>query len=196
MSARNRELLTLLLAGLVASDRVRERVDRRRSAARPGVAPVRGAPRRRLPRRPSRRARHRPRRRSDAAAACRAPLRDRADLRLPHRAGGRAEAARLGRDRRPRLRARPRLAALRLPRPRALQVRLRGLGDRAPDAALRAGARRADQRRQALGERRATPVPAWRDREDLPRHLPRRVPPRQAGGARAGPPEGLRAAPC
>ena len=58
------------------------------------------------------------------------------------------------------------------------------------------GLGRADQRGQALGERRAAPVPARRDREDLPRHLPRRVPPRQARGARPGPAEGLRAAAC
>ena len=46
--------------------------------------------------------------------------------------------------------------------------------------------RAARQRRQALDPGRAAPVPARRAREDLPDHLPRRLPARQARGARAG----------
>ena len=97
--------------------------------------------------------------------------------------------------RRPRVRARARLAPVRLPRPRALQVRLRRLGDRAADAAVRPGARHPGQRREALGRHRPAPLPAGRDREDLPRHLPRGLPARQARGARPRPAEGLRPAP-
>ena len=51
-----------------------------------------------------------------------------------------------------------------------------------------------DQRRPPLGEGRLVPVPAGRAGEDLPDHLPRRLPARQARGARAGPAQGLRAA--
>ena len=54
----------------------------------------------------------------------------------------------------------------------------------------------ADQRGQALGGDRAAPVPARRDREDLPGHLPRGLSPRQEGVARARPDEGPRPAPC
>ena len=46
------------------------------------------------------------------------------------------------------------------------------------------------QRRAALGPRRRLPVPAGRARQDLPDRLPRRLPAREARGARAGPPEG------
>ena len=50
------------------------------------------------------------------------------------------------------------------------------------------------QRRAPLGEGRPVPVPAGRAREDLADRLPRRLPAREARGARAGPAEGLRAA--
>ena len=43
-------------------------------------------------------------------------------------------------------------------------------------------------------QRRPAPVPAGRAREDLPDRLPRRLPAREARGARAGPAEGLRPA--
>ncbi len=85
MSARNRELLTLLLAGLVASTAFASAWIARRGADRPGLAAVRGAPRAGSSSRPPRRARDRPRGRPDAAAARGAPLRDRPGLRLPHR---------------------------------------------------------------------------------------------------------------
>ena len=78
-------------------------------------------------------------------------------------------------DRRPRVRARARLAPLRLPRARALQVRLRRLGDRAADAARPCRGSAPGQRRQALGQGRPAAVPARRAREDLPDHLPRRA---------------------
>ena len=78
------------------------------------------------------------------------------------------------------------LAALRLPRARALQVPLRDLGRRPAAAAVGAGARPPGQRRQALDQGRADAVPAGRAGEDLPDHLPRRLPARQARVARAG----------
>ena len=176
-------------------DGLRERVDLRARDGRLRLAALGGAAGRDLPRRPRRRALDGARRRPDAAAARRAHLRDRARLRLPDRTGGRPSPARLDRGRCRRLRARALLAALRLPRPRALQVRLRDLGDRAADAPVGAGARAARQRRQALGRHRAAALPAGRDREDLPRHLPCGLPPRQARGARARTAQGLRAAP-
>ena len=55
-------------------------------------------------------------------------------------------------------------------------------------------ARPRGQRRPALGQGRPAAVPARRAGEDLPDRLPRRVPARQARGARAGPAQGLRAA--
>ena len=130
----------------------------------------------------------------DPAATCRAPLRRRSHVRLPPRSAGRAQAARLGRGRCRRLLPRARLAPVRLPDPRALQVPLRRLGDRPPDPPIGAGPRPAHQRRASLGRDRAPPVPARRVREDLPRRLPRGLPARQTRGARAGPVEGLRPA--
>ena len=86
------------------------------------------------------------------------------------------------------------LAAVRLPRARALQVPLRDLGRRAAAPAVGARSRPPGQRRQALDQGRADAVPAGRAGEDLPDHLPRRLPPRQARGARTGPAQGSRAA--
>ena len=85
-------------------------------------------------------------------------------------------------------------AAPRLPAARELQVPLRPDGDRAARPACSARARHLGQRRAPLGARRLAPVPAGRAREDVPDRLPRRVPAREARGAGAGPPEGLRAA--
>ena len=96
--------------------RVRERVVRAGDRDRLRLASVGGGPGRGLPRRARRRAADGPGCRPDAPAAHRAPLRDRPDVRLPARPGVRAEAARLGRGRRRGVRARPVLAALRLPR--------------------------------------------------------------------------------
>ena len=55
--------------------------------------------------------------------------------------------------------------------------------------------RRDGQRRAALDARRRAPVPAGRAGQDLPDHLPRRLPAREARGARAGAAEGRRARP-
>ena len=86
------------------------------------------------------------------------------------------------------------LAAVRLPRARALQVHLRDLGRRPAAAAVGAGARLPRQRRQAVDQARPDAVPAGRAGEDLHDHLPRRVPPGQARGARPRTPQGPRAA--
>ena len=56
------------------------------------------------------------------------------------------------------------------------------------------GDRHDRQRRTALGARRPVPVPARRAREARADRLPRRLPPREARGDRAGPPQGLRPA--
>ena len=194
MTARNRELFILAARSDRRLGRVCNGVVPGGGADRLRVGPLGPAPRRGLRRRAPRRADDRPGRRSDAPPDHRAPLRDRPHVRLPARPRGRAQAARLGRGRRRCLRGRPALAALGLPRARAVQVHLRRLGDRAADAPVRARARGADQRREAVGDHRPAPVPTGRAREDLPRHLPRRVPARQARGARAAQPEGRRAA--
>ena len=59
--------------------------------------------------------------------------------------------------------------------PRALQVPLRDLGGRPAAAAVRAGARAPRQRREALDQGRPDAVPAGRAREDLPDRLSRRA---------------------
>ncbi len=196
MSARNRELLIMSLAGIVASAAFASAWFAQATEIDYGWLPwaavlagvfLVGA---------RRRAADGPGCRPDAPADHRAALRDRPDVRVPPRPGVRAEAARMGRGRRRGLRSRPLLAALRLPDPRALQVSVRGLGDRAADAAVGARARAANQRRQALGGHRPAAVPARRGREDLPRRLPRRVSPRQARGAGPAEPQGRRAARC
>ena len=173
---------------------VRQRLDRRHRARLDTLARVRRRHLRALPRRARRRAVHGSVRRPDAAAARRPPDGARPDGDLPARPGGRPPAGRLGRARDRRARRDADLASLRLPRARALQVPLRDLGRRAPAPAVGAGPRPPRQRRQALDQGRADAVPAGRAGEDLPDHLPRRLPPRQARGARPGPAEGSRAA--
>ena len=56
------------------------------------------------------------------------------------------------------------------------------------------GLRHDGERRAALGARRRLPVPAGRAGEDLADRLPRRLPAREARGARTGPPQGPRPA--
>ena len=65
---------------------------------------------------------------------------------------------------------------------RALQVPLRRLGGRPAAPAVGARPRPPRQRGQALDQGRADAVPARRAGEDLPDRLPRRLPPRQARG--------------
>ena len=100
----------------------------------------------------------------------------------------------LDRDRRRALRRRADLAAPRLPRARVVQVPVRRRRDRAALPAAAARDRHDRQRRAALGARRLVPVPAGRAREDLADRLPRRLPAREARGARPGPAEGPRPA--
>ena len=123
-----------------------------------------------------------------------APHGDRRHGDLPARPEQRVSARALGRDRRRRVRRHALLAAPRLPRARAVQVRLRGHCDL--PASCRSGprARGDDQRLAALDPFRRSPVPAERAREDRAHRLPRCVPPREARGAGAGEAEGLGAA--
>ena len=176
-------------------DGVRERVDRGRGADRLGLAAVRGAPRRDLPRGAPRGARDRPRRRPDAAPPRGAPLRDRPRLRLP------ASTPTTGGEQLVWVAVGVLAFALVLVwlryDYRVLERYKYVFGVSAIVLLMLPsvpGARHADQRREALGRHRPAPVPAGRAREDLPRHLPRGLPARQARGARARPPEGLRAA--
>ena len=77
-------------------------------------------------------------------------------------------------------------APRRLPRDRALQVPARGRRGRAPVPARAARLRPDHQRRAPLGPRRAARVPAGRAGEDHADRLPRRLPAREARGARGG----------
>ena len=146
VSARNRELLNLVLAALVASAAFASAwiaVDGRRSS-HGWLVYVRRVIAGPLPRRAPRGARHGPLRRPDAAAARRRSSRASGSPSstastpddAPQASSSGSASASLAFARR------ARLAALGLPRPRALQVRVRDLRDRAAAAAVGAGARR------------------------------------------------------
>ena len=147
-----------------------------------------------LPGRARRHPLHGPLGRPVPASAGRTADRDRADRDLPPRVDRCLQAGLLDRRRRRRVRTNADPASRRLPRARELQVPVRRLGGRTADAARTARHRHDHQRRPPLGEGRADPVPAGRAGQDRADRLPRRLPAREARGARPGQAEGLRAA--
>ena len=195
VSYRNRELVNLVVVARPHRPRLRERLHRAPGRRLDRLALVRALLPRPLPRRAPRRADHRAVGRPVPAAAGRAADRDRRDRDLPARPDRRVPPGALDRRRRRRLRADAPPAAHDYRRLESYKY-LFGLSRDRRCSSLPAlpviGT--SGQRRAALGARRAAPVPARRAREDRADRLPRRLPAREARGARPGPAEGLRPA--
>ena len=176
-------------------DRLRERLHRAQVADLDRLARLRRLLLRPLPRRARRRAVHRAARRPVPPADGGAAHGDRPDGDLPPRPEQRAAAGNLGRDRRRRRSPRRSSGCGTTTASLERYKYIFGVTRDLPALpAARARDRGDDQRRAALGPRRRAPVPAGRAREDRAHRLPRRVPPREARGARAGAAEGLGAA--
>ncbi len=174
--------------------RVRERLHRAQGRGLRRVAHVRGLLLRAVPRRALRRPLHCSERGPVPASGGRPAHRDRPDGDLPSRAVERVQAGALGRHRRGRVRRRLAVPPARLPGARELQVPLRPRCDRIAVHAAPARDRPDRERRAPVDPLRRLAVPARRAREGRAHRLPRRVPAREARGARPGPREGLGAA--